>query len=134
MSENFTINHVGMAVPNIKEYLAKCEALYRGFSTGSEIINEIQGVREVFLSDGKVMLELLEPIDSRSAIAGFMRHHPIGGLIHVCYECDDIVKAIAELTANRAKLISGPTPDVAFTNRPIAFLFMAGQLIELVQR
>lgn len=133
-NNRYTINHVGMAVRSIDAYLKANAVLYRDFMQDRAISNLEQGVRQVFLSDGKTSIELLEPFDQGSPIWGFLLKNEDGGLIHVCFECDDINAAIVELKASKARVISGPTPDVAFKGRPIAFLFLAGQVIELVQR
>src|SRR6478609_9172928 len=49
----FTVNHVGMAVPNIEAFLAANELLYKNFRKTTAIANERQHVREVFITDGK---------------------------------------------------------------------------------
>jgi methylmalonyl-CoA epimerase len=131
----YSINHIGMAVPDIATYLARNALIFADFVFSSVIVNETQGVREVFFTDGKTTVELLEPLSPSSPIHSFLLQHPTGGLIHICYDCDDIVTTIKELQEqSKARLISGPTPDVAFEGRPIAFLFLAGQIVELVQR
>jgi methylmalonyl-CoA/ethylmalonyl-CoA epimerase len=132
MFETYRINHVGMAVPNIERYLKTCESLYRGFNRSKLIINDAQGVLELFMNDGYTTLELLEPLNDSSPIKQFLHHHIMGGLVHVCYECNDVSKAIEQLTVSGAKLVNGPTPDVAFDGKPVAFMFFGGQLIELV--
>ncbi len=130
----YTINHVGMAVPDIAKFLVKSSAIFTSFKASKIIVNETQKVREVFFTDGRTVIELLEPMGDDSPLASFLQSNPTGGLVHVCYECDDIDESIIELKETGAKLISGPTPDVAFGDRPIAFLFLAGQVVELVQR
>jgi methylmalonyl-CoA/ethylmalonyl-CoA epimerase len=130
----YTINHVGLAVPNVADYLAKMEPLYAGYSRSRVIENHVQHVREVFLSDGRTTIELLEPMGETSPLDGFLRKNPMGGLVHLCFDCDNVTDAIKELMSAGARLINEPTPDEAFDGRPIAFLFMAGQLLELVQR
>jgi methylmalonyl-CoA/ethylmalonyl-CoA epimerase len=132
--EGFTINHVGMAVPNIDAYLAANEVLYRGFRKTESLLNERQRVREVFISDGKTTIELLEPVGETSPLNGFLRKNRAGGLIHVCFDCDDIAEAMSTVAKAGGVPITGPVPDVAFEERPIAFMMLADQVIELVQR
>lgn len=130
-----SINHVGIVVPSIERYLIANELLYVDFTHGQLITNNTQQVHELFLTDTNgVTLELLEPLNNRSPIHGLLKNNPMGTLAHICYNCDNITKTIAELLGVRGKLISGPTADIAFDGRPIAFLFLGGQLIELVQR
>ena len=130
----FTINHVGLAVPNIKRYLKSNSFLYEGFSQTDVIENTTQKVREVFLSDGNTTIELLEPMGPDSPLDAFLKNHLMGGLVHICFNCQNIQEAISKLCGSGAKLISGPTPDIAFNSSPIAFLFLSGQVIELVQQ
>lgn len=135
VTEVYAINHIGLAVPSIGDFLAKNALIYADLKMVRTLENETQGVREAFFTDGRTLIELLEPLNATSPLAGFLRQHPTGGLVHICYDCDDIKVSIKELQEHcNAKLVSGPTPDVAFDGRPIAFLFIAGQLIELVQR
>jgi methylmalonyl-CoA/ethylmalonyl-CoA epimerase len=132
--DGFTINHVGMAVPNIDQFLAANDVLYRNFRKTSAVVNDRQHVREVFITDGKTVIELLEPTGEGSPLNGFLRKNRAGGLIHVCFDCDEINAAIAAIKAAGGVVITGPIPDVAFDERPIAFLMLADQVIELVQR
>jgi methylmalonyl-CoA/ethylmalonyl-CoA epimerase len=130
----FTVNHVGLAVPCIADYLIAHRALYVGFTQTYLTENAEQQVRQAFLSDGNVTIELLEPTGPTSPLAGFLARTTEGGLVHICFNCDDIHDAVELLRSTGARLISGPTPDVAFEGRPIAFLFIKGQVVELVER
>jgi methylmalonyl-CoA/ethylmalonyl-CoA epimerase len=126
---------VGLAVPSISDYVRKNSPIFADLQLSQDVVNEAQGVREAFFTDGRTTIELLEPLGPHSPLHNYVEQNPCGGLVHVCYECDDIEASISDLRErSRAKLISGPTPDVAFNGRPIAFLSLAGQVIELVQR
>ena len=130
----FTVNHVGMAVPNIEAFLAANALLYKNFRKTTAIANERQHVREVFITDGKTTIELLEPTGDGSPLANFLKKNRAGGLVHICFDCDDIAQAIAQIKKADGTLITGPIPDIAFDERPIAFMMLADQVIELVQR
>jgi methylmalonyl-CoA/ethylmalonyl-CoA epimerase len=132
--DGFTINHVGMAVPNIDQFLAENDVLYRNFRKTSTVVNDRQHVRELFITDGKTVIELLEPSGEGSPLNGFLRKNRAGGLVHVCFDCDEINAAIAAIKGAGGVVITGPIPDVAFDERPIAFMMLADQVIELVQR
>ena len=132
--QGFTINHVGMAVTNIAAFLAANDVLYRNFRKTSAVINERQQVREVFITDGTTVIELLEPTGDDSPLNGFLRKNRAGGLIHVCFDCDDINAAMSTIKGAGGIVITGPLPDIAFDERPIAFMMLADQVIELVQR
>ena len=128
-------DHVGLVVPSIEEHLRAHEVLYRSFDRSDIIINAAQGVREMFLSEGlgRARIELLEPMGDGSPLAGYLRKHPDGGLVHLCYSTDDLEATVAEMISAGARLISGPTSDVGHDGSSIAFLFHAGQVVELVQ-
>ncbi len=131
---NFRINHVAMALPDIASFLDKSRTVYDGFTRGPVITNTRQSVREQFLSDGQTTIELLEPIGERSPLRGFLARQPHGGLVHLAFDVDALEPAIAALTATGGKLVTRPVPDIAFAERRIAFVLVAGQLIELIER
>jgi methylmalonyl-CoA/ethylmalonyl-CoA epimerase len=128
------INHIGVAVPNIAEFLERNEALYSSFSRGPVIVNGLQEVKEMFISDGKTVLELLEPNSETSPVAGFLKRNRAGGLIHIALDVDDLEGAIKRVEDSGGKVVVAPTPDVAFPGRRIAFVFLNGQLTELIER
>jgi len=127
------INHVGMAVPSIQEFLAKNEVIYGGFEQGGLIVNETQRVSEVFLRHGHHVVELLEPLGDDSPISGFLRKNPGGGLVHIAFDVPQIDEAVAAVERGGGRLISGPIPDIAFDQRRIAFVFLHGQVVELIE-
>jgi methylmalonyl-CoA/ethylmalonyl-CoA epimerase len=129
-----SINHVGLCVPNIEAFLKTNAVLYGGFQKTDPIDNRRQHVREVFLTDGSTVIELLEPKGEASPLAAFLKKNPAGGLVHVCIECDDIDAMLGRVRAAGGMLITGPVPDVAFDERPIAFCALADQVVEIVQR
>jgi methylmalonyl-CoA/ethylmalonyl-CoA epimerase len=127
------INHVGLAVPDIESFLKKTMSLYEGFHRGPLIVNERQKVRELFITDGATTIELLEPLEQGSPLKAFLTRNPAGGLIHVALEVDDLDKAIARVKAAGGRLVVAPVPDVAFHERRIAFVYLGGQVTELVE-
>ena len=57
-----------------------------------------------------------------------------GGLNHICYEIQDIEDTIRFLCDEGSKLISGPTPAIAFENKKVAFLYTKQrEIIELLE-
>jgi methylmalonyl-CoA/ethylmalonyl-CoA epimerase len=127
------INHVGLAVPDIEAFLRKTTPLYEGFSRGPMIVNERQKVRELYVTDGATTVELLEPLGEGSPLQAFLNRNPAGGLIHLSLEVIDLDAAIARVTAAGGRLVVGPVPDVAFNERRIAFVYLGGQVTELVE-
>jgi len=127
------INHVGLAVPDIEAFLRKSAPLYEEFSRGPMIVNELQKVREMFMTDGATTVELLEPLGGGSPLQAFLNRNPNGGLIHLALEVTDLEAAIASVTAAGGRLVVAPVADVAFHERRIAFVYLGGQVTELVE-
>ena len=127
------INHVGLAVRDIEAFLRKTTPLYEGFSRGPLIVNERQKVREIFVTDGATTVELLEPLGEGSPLQAFLNRNPTGGLIHLALEVTDLEAAIARVTAAGGRLVVAPVPDVAFNERRIAFVYLGGQITELIE-
>jgi methylmalonyl-CoA/ethylmalonyl-CoA epimerase len=127
------INHIGLAVPDIEAFLRKTNPLYEGFSRGPMIVNERQRVRELYMTDGRTTVELLEPLGEGSPLQAFLNRNPAGGLIHLALDVADLDASIARVTAAGGRLIVAPVPDVAFNERRIAFVYIGGQVTELIE-
>jgi methylmalonyl-CoA/ethylmalonyl-CoA epimerase len=127
------INHIGLAVPDIEAFLRKTSSLYEGFSRGPKIVNERQRVGELYMTDGATTVELLEPLGEGSPLQAFLNRNPTGGLIHLALEVTDLDAAIARVTAVGGRLVVAPVPDVAFYERRIAFVYLGGQVTELIE-
>jgi methylmalonyl-CoA/ethylmalonyl-CoA epimerase len=127
------INHVGLAVPDIEAFLRKTTPLYEAFSREPMIVNERQKVRELFMTDGATTVELLEPLGENSPLRAFLNRNPTGGLIHLALEVSDLDASITSVTAAGGRLIVAPIPDVAFNERRIAFVYIGGQVTELIE-
>lgn len=127
------INHVGLAVPSIETFLQKSAALFEHFTRGPVIVNERQKVREQFLSDGASTIELLEPLAEGSPLQGFLSRNRAGGLIHLALDVVDLDAAIAKVTAAGGRVVVAPVADVAFNARRIAFVYIGGQITELIE-
>ncbi|HVE84782.1 MAG TPA: VOC family protein [Myxococcales bacterium] len=128
------LNHVGVAVPSIERYLADQQLLLGAFARGPLISNERQGVRELFLTDGKAVLELLEPLRPGSPLDGFLKRNRTGGLIHLAFDVEDVEAALKRIEAAGGVVVTRPVADVAFQERRIAFAVLGGHLAELIER
>ena len=133
MTHASKINHIGLAVPDIEAFLRRTTPLYVGLSRGPMIVNYRQKVRELYMTDGATTLELLEPLGERSPLQAFLNRNPAGGLLHVALEVTDLDAAIARVAAAGGRLVVGPVPDVAFNERRIAFVYLGGQVTELIE-
>ncbi|MEO8132698.1 MAG: VOC family protein [Betaproteobacteria bacterium] len=127
------MNHVGVAVRSIEKHLVSNRLLYEGFEIGQPIINTTQQVKELFLRDGDRVIELLEPLSPESPISGFLARNRDGGPIHIGYDVTDIAAAIREAESAGGRLLAGPVADIAFDQRPIAFVYLGGQISEFIE-
>jgi len=130
------INHIGIAVSSIDEqrpFYERIGAVYEG----QEVVAD-QKVKVAFFKVGapgsEVRLELLEPTDPSSTVAGFIEKRG-QGLHHVAYTVDDIEARIAELQ-NEVRRMIDTTPRDGAHQTKIAFLHpksSGGVLTELCQ-
>ncbi|MDR9770435.1 VOC family protein [Acetomicrobium sp.] len=83
------VHHVGIVVKDIE----KACLLYRGLGyvqVDSIIEDNVQHNRLLFLKNGELLVELIEPINSSSPV-----YNPRNlGYHHICYEVEDLDKAI----------------------------------------
>ena len=103
------LNHVAIAVPDLDVAIAQyADKLNANVSKRQRL--EEHGVTVVFIELPNSKIELLEAIDDTSPIASFMERNPKGGMHHICYEVDDIIKARDHLIEQGAKILGGGEP------------------------
>ncbi|MBL70599.1 MAG: methylmalonyl-CoA epimerase [Rhodobiaceae bacterium] len=129
------LNHVGVATPSIEESVA----LYRDVLGASKIHDkfkmEEQGVYVCFVDLQNSQIELIEPINDKSPIAGFLKNNPAGGQHHICFEVDDLHAARDEMVAKGARVLG--EPRIGAHGTEIIFVHpkdMGGVLVELMQK
>ena len=129
------LNHVGVATPSIE----KSVALYRDVLGATKIHEkfklEAQGVWVCFVDVPNSQIELIEPIDDTSPIAGFLKNNPGGGQHHVCFEVDDLLAARDAMVEKGAQVLG--EPRIGAHGVPIIFVHpkdMGGVLVELMQK
>ena len=129
------LNHVAIAVPDLEVAIVQ----YRDI-LGAEI-GDIQdepdhGVRVVFIELPNTKVELIYPLDAKSPINGFLEKNPSGGIHHLCYEVEDIVKSRDQLIEKGARILNDGEPKIGAHGKPVLFLHpkdFNGTLIELEQ-
>lgn len=78
-------------------------------------------------------LELLEPAGSQSPVTKILRNNGVTPY-HVCYEADDLARAVADLKARRFLVVAKPVPAAAMGNLKVCFLYHKDVgLVELVE-
>ena len=129
------LNHVAIVVPDLEAGTA----LYR--DTLGATVSPPQGLPEhgvtvVFVELPNTKIELLEVLGEDSAIASFLERNPNGGIHHICYEVDDILKARDKLIEKGARVLGSGEPKIGAHGKPVLFLHpkdFVGTLVELEQ-
>ncbi|MBB3085912.1 methylmalonyl-CoA epimerase [Geodermatophilus sabuli] len=130
-----TIDHVGIAVPDLREAIAFYELAF-GITSVHEEVNEEQGVHEAMLAvgDGETRIQLLAPLTPESTIAKFIgRSGP--GLQQLAFRVTDVEAASATLRARGLRLLYD-TPKRGTAGSRINFVHpkdAGGVLVELVE-
>ena len=128
------LNHVGVATPSIAASIAMYRDLLGADAIGEPFDLPAQGVKVCFIDAPNTQIELIEPYDDSSPIAGFLAKNPAGGQHHMCYEVPDILEAKAWFEAKGARVLG--SPRIGAHGTPIVFVHprdMGGVLIELME-
>ena len=128
------LNHVGVATPSIEKSVETYRTLLGADVIGTPFDLPAQGVKVCFIDAPNTQIELIEPYDESSPIAGFLKKNPSGGQHHVCFEVPDIDQAVAEMTANGATILGAPR--IGAHGTPIVFVHprdFGGMLVELME-
>ena len=127
------IHHIGIAVEDAERAIRLyTEGL--GLSVGHcETVSD-QGVRVTCIPVGDSELEFLQPLSDESPVGQFLTKRG-EGIHHICIEVEDIRKAMANLAAQGARLLSDE-PRVGAGGCLVAFVHPKsanGVLLELSQ-
>ncbi|WP_375394912.1 methylmalonyl-CoA epimerase [uncultured Sphingomonas sp.] len=128
------LNHIGVATPSIRRSVETYRTLLGATAIGEPFDLPAQGVRVCFVDAPNTQIELIEPCDAASPIAGFLKKNPAGGQHHVCFEVPDIDVAVADLTAKGATVLG--KPRIGAHGTPIVFVHprdTGGMLVELME-
>lgn len=116
------LHHIGIVV---KDLAAQGEAYAEtlGSIACTPVIHDpIQKVYAQFWKDDRgALIELIAPASEDSPVWRDSRKG--GGLNHLCYETDDIVRQVEEAVSKGGMLTREISPAVAFGGRRIAFVF-----------
>lgn len=127
------INHVCMAVADIAETINFYKLTF-GINTPKIVDIEDQSVRAALVEVGGSQLEFIQPTDSESGVARFIRTRG-DGVHHICFEVDNLDETLNRLEVAGIDLID-KRPREGLSGM-IAFLHprsTRGVLIELVDR
>jgi methylmalonyl-CoA/ethylmalonyl-CoA epimerase len=130
-----TIDHVGIAVPDLREAIAFYELAF-GITSVHEEVNEEQGVHEAMLAvgDGETRIQLLAPLTPDSTIAKFIgRSGP--GLQQLAFRVTD-VEAVSDTLRQRGLRLLYDQPRRGTSGSRVNFVHpkdAGGVLVELVE-
>jgi methylmalonyl-CoA/ethylmalonyl-CoA epimerase len=130
-----TIDHVGIAVPDLDEAIAFYAQAF-GVQSVHEETNEEQGVREAMLAvgSGETRIQLLAPLTAESTIAKFIgRNGP--GLQQLAFRVDD-VEAVSATLRERGLRLLYESPRRGTSGSRVNFVHpkdAGGVLVELVE-
>ncbi|MFL2822158.1 MAG: methylmalonyl-CoA epimerase [Alphaproteobacteria bacterium] len=132
-NKNKKINHIAIAVPNVKEAALKWQQALN-MKKSEIIILEEHGVKVVFLEFSNLKIELLEPLNNKSPISKFLEKNPKGGMHHICFEVEKITETINSLKNKNINILGDGNPKIGAHNKPVVFLHpndLSGTLVEL---
>lgn len=127
------INHIGIAVEKIDDYIAFYRDILGLPVEGYETVED-QKVKVAFLTVGETRIELLEPTSAESPIAKFIEKKG-SGIHHVAFEVEDIATELKRMKERGVKLID-ENPRCGAHHTKIAFIHpkeSKGVLVELTQ-
>ena len=132
-NENKKVNHIAIAVPNVKEAALKWQQALN-MKKSEIIILEEHGVKVVFLEFSNLKIELLEPLNNKSPISKFLEKNPKGGMHHICFEVEKITETINLLKNKNINILGDGNPKIGAHHKPVVFLHpndLSGTLVEL---
>ena len=127
------LNHVCIAVNNIEETLNFYSKL---FGTKNTKVIEIKShaVRAALVKIGTSQLEFIQPTDTVSGVAKFLKHKG-EGMHHICFEVDNLESRLQDLDLAGVRLIDKePRDGLSGTIGFIHPKATGGVLIELVDQ
>ena len=129
------LNHVAIVVPDLGAAAITYVDTLGAQVTAPQDLPE-HGVTTVFVNLDNTKIELLHPLGEDSPIARFLVNNPNGGMHHVCYEVDDIIRARDRLKEAGARVLGDGEPRIGAHGKPVLFLHpkdFCGTLVELEQ-
>ena len=127
------LNHIAIATPKLDEAIKTYENML-GVKISSPIDQIDHGVKVVFIELPNTKIELLEPLGDKSPIENFLEKNKKGGIHHICFEVEDINRAILSLEKDGATVLGDGEAKIGAHGNPVIFLHpkdFNGTLIEL---
>ncbi len=112
------INHIGIVVKSIEEYLKN------GWlpPAGKIVYDPVQDSRLLLAGSEGNMIELIEPVSEKATTYNFLQKTG-GGLHHVCFEVGFLEEAEKIIAEKKAVKFFGPVPARLFNGRKVLFVY-----------
>ena len=127
------LNHIAIATPKLDQAVKTYKNML-GAKISSPIDQIDHGVKVVFIELPNTKIELLEPLGDKSRIENFLEKNKKGGIHHICFEVEDINRAILSLEKDGATVLGDGEAKIGAHGNPVIFLHpkdFNGTLIEL---
>ncbi len=127
------IDHIAIAVRDVEKAAEFYERILGLKLGGTEVVEGME-VKVGFIPIGETRIELVQPLNPESGLAKFIEKKG-EGIHHICYEVDNIHKALETYKARGAKLID-ETPRKGAHESLVGFIHpksSGGVLMELTQ-
>lgn len=127
------LNHIAIATPKLDDAVKTYKNIL-GVKISSPIDQIDHGVKVVFIELPNTKIELLEPLGEKSPIENFLEKNKKGGIHHICFEVQDINRAILSLEKDGATVLGDGEAKIGAHGNPVIFLHpkdFNGTLIEL---
>jgi len=127
------LNHIAIATRKLDEAVKTYKNML-GVKISSPIDQIDHGVKVVFIELPNTKIELLEPLGEKSPIENFLEKNKKGGIHHICFEVEDINRAILSLEKDGATVLGDGEAKIGAHGNPVIFLHpkdFNGTLIEL---
>lgn len=132
---SLALHHIGFVVAEIQSSIQAFRASLGAAWNGTVYEDPKQKVKVAFLVTHPLegQIELVEPASDDSPVTKFLRERG-GGLHHLCYEVQDLERALLTFKSRGAMIAKRPFPAVAFDGRRIAWIVTAEKLlVELLE-
>lgn len=127
------INHIAIATTSVDKSVEVFSSLF-GFSQEDTLVDQKQGVKTTLIRSKEILIELIEPTNSKSDVARFLKKRG-QGLHHVSFEVDDLTEVAESLERKGVSLINREPHEIG--NCRVIFVHpksVDGLLIELLEK
>jgi len=130
------IHHVGIVTGDIKSGIQRHRALFNLHPLTKVVSDTNQKVAVVLLSTPRqesIPIELIAPLTKDSPVVNVLKKGT--HLYHICFEVENIEKALENARKQGALVVSKPSRAKLFKGRRIAFIFTRDKyLVEFLEK